>query len=257
MILFIGSCFYFFSPSFSSHKISLIAHRGATLLAPENTISAFDKAVELGFEYIEFDVHLSKDHHLVVIHDTTIDRTTNGKGYVKDHTLEELKQLDAGGWFSPKFINEEIPTLEEILLRYHDKIGILIDIKNPLLYPDIEEELISLLKNLRLANKDKNNIMIQSFNHRTIEKINSIAPNEYKTGIIFNQKLNYRHLIQIPSDIDFISVNHFYLNRKLVHYSKLLQLEVFAWGSFTIERIDELILYGINGIITNKPKILS
>ncbi|HEX9760002.1 MAG TPA: glycerophosphodiester phosphodiesterase family protein, partial [Candidatus Acidoferrales bacterium] len=92
----------------------MIAHRGASGHAPENTIAAFRRAVELGAMFIETDLHLTRDAELVAIHDTTLERTTNGTGAVKKHTLAELRELDAGAWFSPEFAGEKIPTLEEI-----------------------------------------------------------------------------------------------------------------------------------------------
>lgn len=93
----------------------IIAHRGASRYAPENTLAAFRKAKELGARWVEFDVMLSKDHEAVVIHDDTLERTTNGSGNVSDHTCVALKKLDAGSWFSPEFANEKIPTFLEVI----------------------------------------------------------------------------------------------------------------------------------------------
>src|SRR5699024_1122413 len=111
--------------------------RGASGYAPENTIAAFDKAVEMKADYFELDVQRSKDGQLVLIHDTTVDRTTNGTGAVKDLTLKELKSLDAGSWFDEKYAGEKIPTLGETLDRHRGKIKILIELKSPSLYPGI------------------------------------------------------------------------------------------------------------------------
>lgn len=93
----------------------VIAHRGASGHAPENTLAAFRKAVGLGATFIETDLQLSRDAHFVAIHDSTVNRTTNGKGAVHDLTLAQLRQLDAGSWFGSQFSGERIPTLEEIL----------------------------------------------------------------------------------------------------------------------------------------------
>src|SRR5689334_23229806 len=92
----------------------IFAHRGASAYAPENTIASFEFAVAQGTDAIELDVKLSADGHVIVHHDPTVDRTTNGKGKVKDLTLAELKTLDAGGFFSENFHGEKIPTLEEV-----------------------------------------------------------------------------------------------------------------------------------------------
>src|SRR5437016_13518001 len=93
----------------------VIAHRGASGNAPENTMAAFKKAVALGANFIETDLQLSRDARLVAIHDATVNRTTNGQGTVHDMTLTELRRLDAGSWFGSEFAGERIPTLAEIL----------------------------------------------------------------------------------------------------------------------------------------------
>lgn len=93
----------------------LIAHRGARQEAPENTLASFKRAAELGFNWIEFDVRLTKDEGLIIFHDDNLDRTTQGSGLVIDHTLTQLKQLEAGSWFSPQFSDQKIPTLIETI----------------------------------------------------------------------------------------------------------------------------------------------
>ena len=102
----------------------VIAHRGASGYAPENTIAAFRKAVAMGVTFIETDLHLSRDARFVAIHDGTLDRTTNGKGAVHEFTLADLRKLDAGSWFGSEFAGERIPTLEEILqfAKKHDVV---------------------------------------------------------------------------------------------------------------------------------------
>src|SRR6201993_3287622 len=102
----------------------VIAHRGASGHAPENTLAAFKRAVALGAGFIETDLHLSRDAHFVAIHDETVNRTTNGQGKVHDLTLADLRRLDAGSWFGSEFTGERIPTLEEILefSRKHDVV---------------------------------------------------------------------------------------------------------------------------------------
>ena len=111
--------------------VEIIAHRGASKESPENTLSAFQRAIELGSDYIELDVHLSKDGIPVVIHDTHLSRTTNHilNERVNDKTLKEIKALDAGLWFNEAYIGEKIPTLEEVLLLDRNKTGLMIEIK--------------------------------------------------------------------------------------------------------------------------------
>lgn len=91
------------------------AHRGDSSRSPENTMAAFERAVEIGVPWIELDIHPARDGTLVVIHDATVDRTTNGRGAVADMTFQELHRLDAGSWFGPEFQGQKIPRLEEVL----------------------------------------------------------------------------------------------------------------------------------------------
>lgn len=106
-----------------------IAHRGASSYAPENTVAAFDLALQMGVRHIELDVHSTRDDHLVVIHDDTVDRTTNGSGSVADHTLATLRALDAGAWFGAGFAGQRIPTLGEVFERYKGRTHFHVEIK--------------------------------------------------------------------------------------------------------------------------------
>src|SRR5919204_3658410 len=96
-------------------RVWVVGHRGAMGYCPENTMISFARAVELGADWVELDVHLTRDGALAVIHDETLERTTNGKGLVREHTLDELKRLDAGSWFAPAYAGERIPSLDEEL----------------------------------------------------------------------------------------------------------------------------------------------
>ncbi len=122
-------------------KIKVVAHRGASKFAPENTITAFLKAAEMGADYAEMDVRQTKDGHFIIIHDASIRRTTNGKGLVAEMTLEEIKALDAGAWFGKEFAGENVPTLREVLQAIKGKILPDLDFKagNP-------EQFVQLLK---------------------------------------------------------------------------------------------------------------
>lgn len=107
----------------------VIAHRGASSYAPENTLAAFDLALHLGCRHLELDVDVTSDGHIVVMHDETVDRTTNGTGPVGSHTLAELRALDAGAWFGTPFIGERIPTFAEVLERYQGRVHMHTELK--------------------------------------------------------------------------------------------------------------------------------
>lgn len=119
--------FPFFSPS--NHSVQIIAHRGMKQLAPENTKPAIEKAIEFGIEWVELDIRLTKDGHHVILHDGRLDRVTDGKGLVEEHTLAEILALDAGSWFSPEYAGERILTLKETLEFCSGKINLYLDCK--------------------------------------------------------------------------------------------------------------------------------
>lgn len=155
--------------------VYIFAHRGSSGSCPENTFSAYEEAVEVGSDGIEIDVQYTKDNELVVIHDNTVNRTTNGKGLVKDYTLEEIKRLDAGSWFSEQFALEKIPTMEEVLAFVSEKKGLLlnIELKNVVIHHEgIEEGVIKLVKDYGLTSR----VILSSFNHISLHRISKLAP---------------------------------------------------------------------------------
>ena len=119
----------------------LLAHRGLVQHAPENTLPSFAAAIELGLS-IELDVYQTRDEHLVVIHDKTVDRTTNGTGEVTEMTLAEIRKLDAGSWFDPRFAGAKVPTLEEVfkLIHEHQRTPVTIALNMKVISPGIEAE---------------------------------------------------------------------------------------------------------------------
>lgn len=152
----------------------IFAHRGSSGSHPENTIVAFKEAERAGADGIEIDVNMTKDNELVVIHDQTVDRTTNSKGRVIDFTLEEVQKFDAGSWFSEEFTEERIPTLKEVLHLVQDnKLLLNIELKNVgIHYPQIEEKMIKEIEDYDLEDQ----VIISSFNHYSLKKINELNP---------------------------------------------------------------------------------
>ena len=140
------------------NKTSAIAHRGFSAAAPENTLAAFRKAIELKPDFMECDVHRTKDGHLVVIHDPTVDRTTNGKGAVADMTLAEIRELDAGSWFSPEYAGERIPTLEEALDLARGKVKLIVEIKDE----GDEDQVVAAVQSYGMSEE----VLLTSFHYR-------------------------------------------------------------------------------------------
>ena len=162
-------------------KTKVWAHRGASGYAPENTLDAFRKAVEMGADGIELDVQMTKDGELVVIHDETIDRVSNGKGWVKDYTYEELKKFNFNKTHL-EYTKEEIPTLEQVyLLIKPTNLTINVEIKTGIVfYPGIEGRVLELTERLGM----KERVIYSSFNHYTIRKIKELDP-QAKTGMLY------------------------------------------------------------------------
>jgi glycerophosphoryl diester phosphodiesterase len=153
----------------------IIAHRGASSYAPENTFAAFDLALEMGAKHIELDAHCSSDGHVVVIHDDDLDRTTNGAGPVAHRSLAELRALDAGSWFSPAFASEKIPALNAVLARYKGKLHIHAEIKGVSL--NLSQRVANLIRQHGLQEQ----ATITSFQKDRLEEMRAYAP-ELPTG---------------------------------------------------------------------------
>src|SRR5438270_12822926 len=130
----------------------IIAHRGGSAEAPENTMAAFRHAIDIGMRFVELDVQMSREGELVVMHDETVDRTNDGTGAIHDMTLEELRNLDAGSWFGPQFVGEKIPMLREVLeLCMGAGVGVVIELKAPEINVGLEEKVVKLLSEIRPA----------------------------------------------------------------------------------------------------------
>jgi glycerophosphoryl diester phosphodiesterase len=153
----------------------VVAHRGASSYAPENTIAAFDLALQMGIRHLELDVHLTCDDHLVVIHDDTVDRTTNGTGPVANQTLVALQALDAGAWFGQAFAGARIPTLADVLTRYHGRAYLHIELKGHTAH--LPQQTVDLVRTHGMVQY----ATFTSFQHIHLQTMRAYAP-ECPTG---------------------------------------------------------------------------
>lgn len=156
---------------------ALISHRGAPKLAPENTLPGFREAARLGAKWLEVDVKLTSDLRAVIIHDRSVDRTTNGTGFVAGMTFEEMRALDAGSWFHPKFAGTRVPTLEELIETVLElDIGLQLEFK-PTPGDDVETAEISaaILKSMWPANRDR--LFVSSLSVQSIKTAHRLLPN--------------------------------------------------------------------------------
>lgn len=193
--------------------MKILAHRGYSANYPENTLIAFQEAAKLDIWGVEFDVHLTKDNQLVVIHDESIDRTSTGKGFVKDMTLEELRTFDYGSWFAPEFAGQKIPTLKEVMSVFkstHHQINI--EIKSDIFeYPGIEALIANEIHALDLEDR----IIISSFNHESIARFQQIMPN-VKIALLFaSLVVNLESYVKMFGS-EAIHIPYYYAMRSIV-----------------------------------------
>lgn len=235
-------------------QVSNVAHRGATAYSPENTIAAFDLAVDMKADYIEIDVQRSKDGELVLIHDTTVDRTTDGTGKVGDLTLEQLRSLDAGSWKGEQFAGEPIPTFEEILDLYRGKVGILIELKAPELYPGIEEQVAAALIERNLDKPQNEKIIIQSFNFESMKKMDQLLP-QVPIGVLTSNRADttLEALQEFSTYADWFNPSYGIVTEELVNQVHSLGMQIGSWTVRSQEAADFLFEMGVDAIISDYP----
>jgi glycerophosphoryl diester phosphodiesterase len=172
------------------YDFMIVGHRGAAGYEPENTLLSFKKAIEIGVDWIEFDLHRSADGHLVVIHDDSVDRTTNGHGKVSDMTLAELQQLDAGK-------GQHIPTLQEVIDLAKGKVKLIAEIKQE----GIELELLDVID----RNDAVNDCMVASFFTHSIRRCKEFQPQLQTAAIFSHLPLDFRALsLDVMADALFL-----------------------------------------------------
>ena len=222
--------------SSKSSNVLIIGHRGANKIAPENTLKSFQKSIDLKADYLEFDVHQSKDGEIVVIHDSKTKRTTGYKGEVKAMTLAELKALDAGE-------GEKIPTLDELLQMAKGKIGIQLEIKAP----GMAQKIVDMLRSLGLIEST----LISSLNHNELIKIQKIEPKIKLAALLIGLKKKKVLLECIDKGFEYIHPYYRFINEKFINTAHEHDIKVNAWTVNTQPSMKKVIAMGIDGIITN------
>jgi len=233
-------------------KSKIWAHRGASFYAPENTLEAFDIAVKQKADGIELDVQLSKDGQPVVIHDETIDRVSDGTGYVRDYNLNELKKFNFGKLF-PHFGFSVIPTLEEVygLLKQTD-LTINVELKTGIIfYEGIEERLVNLAQRMNMEDR----IIYSSFNHYSLLNLKKLKK-DAKIGLlvsdIYVDVLDYA--VKLGADA-LHPMGYMLRLPGFIEESKAKKMKLHVWTVDDEEEIKLLNAYGTDAIITNKPVI--
>lgn len=232
----------------------IIAHRGFKKKYPENTLIAFQAAMDAGVPMIELDVTLSRDRKLVVIHDETLERTTNGHGSVHDLTLEELKQLDAGSWFHSDFAEERLPELGEVLDLVDGRMITNIEIKSNAYEPHhpadaIEKQVVDLVKQKKALDA----VLISSFKAEILRQVSEIA--ERPALALISSDPAYDHTIKLCRDINAFSwhPDHRIVTENQVKKMHAAGFKVFPYTVDTKEDYLKMTAMNVDGVITNDP----
>lgn len=248
---------------------AVIAHRGASAHAPENTLAAVDKAAALGAVWVENDVQRTRDGKLVVLHDDNLKRTTDVEQVfpgrapwkVKDFTAAEIARLDAGRWFGASYAGVRVPTLKQYMHRVDlHRQKLLLELKNPELYPGIERETLKLLGNEGwLDRRHRSRLVVQSFSAASLRTVHDLKPG-VRTGY-----LGTPAVAELPSYAGFADqINPSYTAISTAYVSAVhaftgphgKPLEVSAWTVNTADAARRVAGYGVDGIITNKPDVV-
>lgn len=232
----------------------IIAHRGYRAKYPENTLAAFLAAKHAGAHMIELDVTLSRDSQLVVIHDETLDRTTNGSGWVKKHTFDELILLDAGAWFDPAFKGEKIPLLDQVLDAVKGSLNVNIEIKSgsnefQQAGDVIETKVLELVKNKKMESE----VIISSFDWGILENIRNMDDmiaiallSEHQNDVLLTAWCRWLNAFSWNPDYRVLSKDQ-------VDDMHEIGVKVFPYTVNTKKEIDVLVDMGVDGVITDDP----
>ncbi len=231
----------------SGRILQIVAHRGASGEAPENTLAAFRRALEIGVNAVELDVHLTCDGEPVVIHDHMLDRTTDGRGLVKDQTLAAVRRLDAGRWFGERFAGERVPTLAEALdlLR---PVRVIIEVKNgPIYYPGIAARVAA---EVRAAGHPS--VTVSSFDHPVLVELKAGAP-ELQTAVLFVGRPVNPVGLALDAGANALHPHWAFLTPELVAAAHTAGLRVETWTVDDPLYMAHVVGMAPDGVMTNHP----
>jgi glycerophosphoryl diester phosphodiesterase len=229
----------------------VVGHRGARGLAPENTIAAFELGRNLGADIIELDVHVSNDGHVVVMHDSMVDRTTDGSGAIADMSVGEIKTLDAGSWFEARFAGERVPTLVETLEWSAGQVPLAIELKGGFEL-GLVEKVIERLWHYDMAN----NVILISFDHRALQHVKALS-SEVRTGILYSARMVDTVAVARQAGADALHPNWHWVDAELIREAHVAGLSVSVWTVNEPEDMRALIDMGVDSIGTDYPDRLA
>jgi glycerophosphoryl diester phosphodiesterase len=215
-------------------------HRGAAALEPENTLRGIQRAIEIGVDQIEVDIHLTRDGELVVIHDETVDRTTNGHGRIRDLTFEEIRGLDAGK-------GEVVPTLQEVIDLTRDHVILQVELKGL----GVEHKAVEAVEEANIVDR----VVFTSFRHPALKTVKRLNPS-IATGVLFVCLPINPFQLALDAEAEAIHPNVRFMDKELVRSAQALGLVVRAWNSDDEEEMRRLIETGIDALGSNRPDLL-
>ncbi|NUU63958.1 glycerophosphodiester phosphodiesterase [Paenibacillus agri] len=234
-------------------KNPCVAHRGFSGKAPENTLAAVRMALELPFvRWMEIDVQLSRDGVPVVIHDYTLDRTTNGHGKVREMNWEGIRRLDAGGWKGRAFRGEKVPSLDEVLALVSGKLRLNIELKTVNdMYPGLEQAVIDQVN----ARNMRDEVVLTSFDHGALQRIKALDP-RFRTGLIYDSRSGDPVSKLQELQCSFLSIRFSRLNPLMASLLAEQGIQVMAW---TVNKAREMrrlaAMHSDIMICTNRPDL--
>ena len=245
--------------------VEVIAHRGSSGAAPENTLAAVRLAIRHDSDVVENDIQRTRDGELVIIHDTTLDRTTDVEQVfparapwnVGEFTLEEIKRLDAGSWFAPRFAGQEVPTLEEWVNAVGRKAGMLLEPKSPALYPGIESDLDKELRSLPAFNRAlrDDRVVMQSFDHVWLRQYKDLAP-DVPVGLLYGTDPTEAEITAAATWAQQINPALGAIDEDTVERIHAHGLEAHVWTVNAGQDMYTAMEWQVDGIITNYPQVL-
>lgn len=249
----------------SAQTPMIIAHRGYSSVAPENTMAAFQAAAQAGFGF-ELDVGFCKDKVLCVMHDETLDRTTNGVGFVDETLWKDVQSKDAGSWFGEAFAAEPVPTLPAVLERFGGEVFIDVEIKSPRSDgPFTAQELGAAVAKAIVDAGVSDRVVVTSFSPYVLEAVKDAAPALRRgqlTGSFDGADLNLIEKTVLKNlwlngkaEADFLAVEDKVITAKYIQQMHEKGYPVFAWTVNEADRMQELVSWGIDGLITDVPEV--
>ena len=227
-------------------KVQIMAHRGSSKLAPENTIAAIEQAIEDRADWVEIDVQETADGVVVVFHDSDFMKLAGKNLKLWDATMSDLKDIDIGSWFDPQFQDQRVPTLDQVLALCKGKINVNIELKYYGHDQQLEQRVVEIVESHDMTD----NIVLMSLKLDAVKKMKSIRP-DWKVGLLMSVAAGNLNKV----DADFLAVNAAFIDRSFIKAAHRHSKQVYAWTVNDALTMSTMISRGVDGLITDKPAL--